>query len=275
MAQKDQLQAQRFELKYLVSESLTSKIRSFIKTYLDPDEFGMDSPERGYPVHSIYLDSEDMQTYHWTLNGNEDRFKLRVRYYEEGSNSAVFFETKRRINDCVLKERCGVRSKAAHLVVNGQIPATAELVSSEPRHVIHLQRFCSLMTKLRAKPKSHVAYAREAWVSRNDNSVRLTMDRNVCCEPQFELRLQTEMHRPFYIFGSDVVLEIKFTERYPRWCKEFVETFGLMQCGGAKYATGVEQLGEGCFADARRTLAPVWLKPAPDLCPAAAKSLAA
>jgi hypothetical protein len=111
-----------------------------------------------------------------------------------------------------------------------------------------LQRFCNMMHDIKAKPKSHVAYSREAWVSPHDNSVRVTMDQKVRCEPCFELRFETAMKKPFYVFGKDNILEVKFTNRYPNWIKEMIQVFKLMQCGGAKYAWGMEQVGEQNFS---------------------------
>jgi hypothetical protein len=248
MAQNHQLQAQRFELKYLIPETMTNRIRSFVKSYLEVDEFAAGSEEYSYNVYSIYLDSKDLKTYHWTLNGNDDRFKLRVRYYDGSDDVPVFFETKRRLNDCILKERCGVRRDAAHLVLKGHLPDESAFVSRSPRHLKNLQRFCRFVNILQAKPKAHVAYAREAWVSPHDNSMRLTMDRRVSCEPMSELRFRGHLDKPFRVFGPEVVLEIKFTERFPYWCRQMVEALGLAQTGAAKYAWGIEQLGEVRFA---------------------------
>jgi hypothetical protein len=100
------------------------------------------------------------------------------------------------------------------------------------------------MLGLRAQPKVHVAYRREAWVSTSDNSVRVTMDRQVRSAPEFTARLRTEMHGAIPVFGSQVVLEIKFTGRFPVWFGELVRVFGLERRSAAKYADGVSLLGE-------------------------------
>jgi SPX domain protein involved in polyphosphate accumulation len=246
--QDHQLQAQRFELKYLVPEQLSPSIRSFLRSYLELDEFAAQSPNHSYQIHSIYLDSEDLKTYHWTLNGNDDRYKLRIRYYDGRDDSPVFFETKRRLNDCILKERCAVHRRAAHLVLRGHLPDKTAIMSNTVRHLMNLQRFCYFATVLQAKPKAHVAYAREAWVSTHDNSMRITMDRKVSTEPMSQLRFCGQLHNPFAVFGQEVVLEIKFTERFPSWCRDMVEALGLAQTGAAKYVWGIEQLGEARFA---------------------------
>ena len=52
------------------------------------------------------------------------------------------------------------------------------------------------------------------------------------------------MIRPVTVFGNKVILELKFTNRFPDWFKELVRVFGLMQCGAAKYVDGVTLVGE-------------------------------
>ena len=43
-----------------------------------------------------------------------------------------------------------------------------------------------------------------------------------------------EMHQPTFVFGDQVILELKFTDRFPNWFRELVESYHLMQCGAAK-----------------------------------------
>jgi len=45
-------------------------------------------------------------------------------------------------------------------------------------------------------------------------------------------------------FAPDVILELKFTGRFPNWFREMVEVFGVTQFGAAKYVDGVGRLGE-------------------------------
>jgi hypothetical protein len=52
------------------------------------------------------------------------------------------------------------------------------------------------------------------------------------------------MDHPASVFGNDVVLELKFTNRFPDWFKELARVFGLMQCGAAKYVDGVTVFGQ-------------------------------
>jgi hypothetical protein len=96
--------------------------------------------------------------------------------------------------------------------------------------------------RLGAKPKVHVAYRREAYVPHDDNSARLTLDREIRSERQTALRFSTKLDNPIYIWGNAVVVELKFTNRFPEWFGELVRVFHLRQCGAAKYADGVALL---------------------------------
>jgi len=49
-----------------------------------------------------------------------------------------------------------------------------------------------------------------------------------------------------------VILELKFTARYPNWFRDLVETFNCMQMGAAKYSEGISPKARtGCIAAAR------------------------
>jgi hypothetical protein len=245
----DRLQAQRFELKYLIDRKLVPGIRYYIQSYLELDDYGVGQPTLAYPVHSLYLDSSGLETYHATLNGTKNRFKLRLRYYDDNPDTPVFFEIKARVDNCILKQRCGVRREAVPLVVAGQLPDQKQLLSREPRHLVALQRFVRLVHQLNAKPKLHNHYWREAWVSPHDNSVRVTFDQKVRVEPFFVAQPTIDMAHPTRVYSEYVILELKFTTRFPNWLRDMVEHFNLMQAAAAKYAGGVFLLGEHMFQE--------------------------
>ena len=244
---EDRMQLQRFELKYVVGEDAALAIREFIRSYLELDEFGASRPNYSYPVHSLYLDSDDLALYRGTINGDKNRFKLRLRYYNDDPQTPVFFEIKRRLNNIIAKQRGGVHRKAVAWLLGGHLPEPAHLVSPGAKQLVAVERFCQLMTRQHAKPKAHIAYQREAWISPHDNSVRVTLDRHIQCEPRLNHQLTTRVNRPVVVFDRQVVLELKFTDRFPDWFRDLVRVFSLMQCGAAKYAEGVNLLGEDRF----------------------------
>lgn len=236
------MQASRFELKYIIPEPVARQVRDYVASFLELDENGRGKPDLSYPVHSLYIDSDGLETYWDTINGNKDRFKLRIRYYDDEPSSPVFLEIKRRANSCIQKQRVGVVREAVQMVLEGQLPPSSLVLGKEPKHLQALQDFCRIQQQMRARPKLHVAYVREAYLPLSGNSARLTMDRQVRSEPDPEARLAVTMTAPVCIWESAVVLELKFTDRYPDWFGDLVRTFDLHQCGAAKYADGVSLL---------------------------------
>ncbi len=243
MPQDHRLQPQRFEMKYIVEERVALGIRDWVRSYLDMDEHGATCLDLSYPVHSIYLDSPDLKLYQATVNGDKNRYKLRLRFYEQRPGAPVYFEIKSRVNNTISKQRSRVRAETVSSLLTGHLPEPGHLVAQEPKQLMALQHFCQLVNELRAEPRTHVAYLREAWISREDNSVRVTMDRAIRTETDPVARLVPELTNPVLVFGGHVVLELKFTGRFPDWFKQLVRVFGLMQCGAAKYADGVTRLG--------------------------------
>src|SRR5881394_418938 len=142
---EDRMQQSRFELKYLLKESVAERVRDFAQGHLDIDPFGAGRPDYSYPVHSLYLDSDRLEIYWRTVNGDKNRFKLRLRYYSDNPKSPVFFEIKRRMKDVILKQRCGVKHEAVPLLLSGQLPDESHLLSKDPANLVAIQRFQSLM----------------------------------------------------------------------------------------------------------------------------------
>ena len=236
------MQKQRFELKYLITEETALLVRDFVRSYLDFDEYSVGKADFSYPVHSLYLDSDDLKLYWGTINGEKNRYKLRLRYYSTQPDSPVFFEVKRRMNNCIMKQRGGVKQESVHLLLKGHLPGPEHLVSKNPSGLVALQHFCQLSQHLHAKPKVHIFYMREAYVSDDDN-VRVTIDRKVYGEANLNYSIKTEMQHPHLSFRNQVILELKFTNRFPDWFRELVRVFGVMQCGAAKYVESVQGIG--------------------------------
>lgn len=239
----DRMQQQRFELKYLITEEMALKVRDFVRCFMDFDEYSVGKPNFSYAVHSLYLDSDDLKMYWDTINGVKNRFKLRLRYYDANPKSPVFFEIKRRMNNIIMKQRGGVRQEFVPYLLSGHLPREEHLLSKAPKQFMALQRFCELMTSVHAKPKAHIFYMREAYVS-SDDKHRVTIDRKVFGEENPAMGVKTEMKHPVRCFSDqEVILELKFTNRFPNWFRDVVRMAEVMQCGAAKYVETIQGLG--------------------------------
>ncbi len=108
----DRLQHQRYELKYLVDRDKALRIREWVQGYLEVDEYSSLQPGLSYPTLSLYLDSDRLDTYWHAVNGNRNRFKLRLRYYDDQPNTPVFLEIKRREDNVILTADAAAQSQA-------------------------------------------------------------------------------------------------------------------------------------------------------------------
>ena len=166
-------------------------------------------------------------TYWATVRCEARRFKLRVRYYSDDPGDPLFFEIKRRENDCILKHRGAVHRSAGAALLSGEWPCPEHLHFDKASHLVALQRFCRLMLRLNARPTIAVSYMREAWMSPYGNSARLTIDRDVMGEPRREPIFGIEMREAVRPFGDRRVLELKFTDRFPDWFRDLAQQFEL------------------------------------------------
>jgi len=229
------LQSSRFEMKYLITEGCARAIRDFALSYLEPDEH--DNPAEGfeYAVHSLYLDSPSLALCRATMQGQKNRFKLRIRYYDDLADSPAYLEVKRRLNDVIFKQRCAVRKSGIARILAGHWPAPGDVLDDTPRGRAALQQFLDLRTRIHAEGMVFVAYKREAYITPNSNAVRLTFDRRLHgALYDGSGMLHYNGDRVFPEVGG-VVLELKFTDRFPVWMQHMACVFGLERRSVAKY----------------------------------------
>src|ERR1043165_2546469 len=132
----DKMQQQRFEQKYIISEELALQVRDFVRCYLELDENGIGKPNYSSPFPRLYLDSDDLRLYWSTINGDKNRYKLRLRFYNNNPDTPVFFEIKRRMNNCILKQRGGVKREAVESLLAGHLPDASHMVSKDSKHLM-------------------------------------------------------------------------------------------------------------------------------------------
>src|SRR5215217_8070706 len=164
-----------------------------------------------YPTNSVYLDGPGYPLYNATLQGQKNRYKLRVRYYTENTSDPVYFEIKRRVNDIILKDRALVKRDRALRIMDGEACRVSDLVKPENLdHWQSLKRFCELRDNIGARPRVYVSYSREAWVKPDNDAVRLTFDRALC-GGKFDgsFRVKRDVQVPPLMAGSPCVLELK------------------------------------------------------------------
>ena len=235
------LQARRFELKYLITETCADSIRDYLRGPLTLDEHDDPNNPQGYAVCSLYLDSPRLMLYDQTVKGQKNRFKLRIRFYDNDPDGPAFLEIKRRENDVIRKKRATVTRDAALRILKGAWPSPSMLYK-RGREMEALEQFCNLSRSINAEGCAYVHYRREAYVSPESDQLRVTFDRDIVggfyhAGSKLEIpKNGTAAH------VGDVVLELKFTDRYPRWMHDLSQTFNLQRVSVPKYVLCLEAL---------------------------------
>ncbi len=253
MLPDERLQTNRFELKYLISHHQAMAVRDFVRNVLSPDKFMDQRQPDGYMVYSVYVDSPTLALCRATVDGEKNRFKLRMRYYDAVETSPVFFEIKRRVNDAILKSRAMVNRAIALELLGGRSPREEDLTRpGDVKSLAALGNFCLLRDKLSARPTAFVGYRREAYMSTGDNSARLTLDRDLRgAEWNGRLHELTGEHWQRTPVDS-VILELKFTQRFPLWMADLARRLDLQRTSVPKYVECIKTLREPRFTPGGR-----------------------
>ena len=228
----------RHEVKYHISESKAEAIAQFIKPYIPLDRYCKLQRSRDYPIVSLYIDSNDLQLCKESLGGLKNRYKLRIRSYTDEPDYPRFFEIKRRINTIIIKSRARVMTRDVATLLKG-LPLPPQNYTADTDSINQFQLY---MNNIQAKPVVLIRYKRQAYEGGTENKVRVTFDRELyyCVTKDPEVRLGGSgwQRNPFTTGG--VVLEIKFTDRYPKWLSEMVKCFNLKQRSISKYASSIK-----------------------------------
>lgn len=233
----------RFERKYVLSESRARAIRQFIQPYVRPDENLRPHHTRGYPVHSLYLDSPDLMLYRSGKDGHKNRFKLRIRYYSDAPEAPIFCEIKRRVDQIIRKQRCKLRRQALEGILAGH-PLAPEDTAAAGKAAKDLEDFLALRRDVASRPTLIVSYHREAWLDVATGDGRLTFDRDLSASRFDAAKGLVVDHPPVRGHEGKVILEMKYVNRLPAWMQGLVHTFGLNRQSVPKYGWSVESIGE-------------------------------
>ncbi|MFT7644030.1 MAG: hypothetical protein ACI9G1_005796, partial [Pirellulaceae bacterium] len=167
-------------------------------------------------------------------------FKLRIRFYDDEPDSPAFLEVKKRTTNVITKERCGISKQGAWDLLRGNWPSNDTLLDNREKSQMALQSFCQLRDKVAAVGAHYVSYSREAYVSQYSDHVRVTFDRELYGgyytngDP---LRIPKKQNK---ISMRGVILELKFTDRFPGWMGELVRVFNLERTSVPKYVDCIE-----------------------------------
>ncbi len=237
---EDPTLSSRFECKYLIDPMLAGSVRRFVAPFMRPDPYAAKRDGFRYPISSLYLDSDDLRLYQQTVGGEKNRFKLRIRTYSDEPDDDVFFEVKRKVNNIVRKKRARLIRADAQALLGGNLGDLERPLDAKTDDDLAL--FHHHAARIGAKPVVRVKYNREAYESKTQDPVRVTLD----TELMHAVTLQPDLRHdsgPWVTTPVDgVILEIKFTDNYPTWIHELVRLMGLRQQPVPKYIMSVDHM---------------------------------
>ena len=227
----------RYEFKYRISESKAEAVKQFIRPYLHLDHYCRLQPSGTYPIVSLYLDSHNLRLCRQTLEGNKNRFKLRIRSYTDDLDYPRFFEIKRRMNAIIIKSRAGVMQRDVETLLSGLSLPPQDYNTEEET----LRQFQLYMKSINAGPVMRIGYVRRAYEDDSENRVRVTLDRQLAYNVSNKLDIGFKGRGWQRHSLGEVILEIKFTARYPAWLNQMVRCLNLQQRSISKYVASAKE----------------------------------
>lgn len=237
---KDTTLGCRYEIKYLIPLSKANAIERYVADYVPIDHYSKLQPDGFYPICSLYMDSPLLQLCKESLTGVLNRFKLRIRSYSDDPQYPRFFEIKRRANTVIMKSRAKVKFEDVKKLITE--PTYFPKNMKNAKDIEGLKMYMLYQNSIKARPVVLIRYLRKAYEGVSENRVRVTFDKdlayNVTNNPAVVLGGPGWQRNNVSLQG--VVLEIKFTGRFPAWLSRMAELFSLKQQSVSKYSTSVE-----------------------------------
>jgi len=224
----------RYEVKYFVATARVPELAAEWSGYTrrDPHSEGA----RGYPIYSVYWDTDDLRFFWEKVEGVKYRRKLRFRRY--GSSDEVFVEVKQREDRTLHKRR--LRWPAERVArVFGTGGGGVDWAGAAEHPVA--TEVGLMIDRLRLRPRMSVSYRRLALFGAFDPELRITFDGRIHYHPS-----HFDIERPFdagrYVLDPRItVLEIKYDHRAPLWLTKAICRHGLKMVRMSKYCSAVDR----------------------------------
>ena len=216
----------RKENKYLITPEQQNSLLSIIENHLTDDPYGESTVCNIYldtPSHFLITESIDV-----TEEGRPYKEKLRIRSYGIPSeDSNVFLELKKKYKGIVYKRRIQTTpSKLRDYMKNKVCPEESQIM----REIDFAMKRYEW-----PKPSIMIFYERKGYFGKEDDTLRITVDRNT--------RYRTDDLAYEYgtggrlLFKDDTrILEIKAVNAYPMWLAEALDGLGIRKQTFSKVA---------------------------------------
>lgn len=219
----DQMIFKRFEIKYMIDETVFEKLIEVMDGYMIADEHGRST------VCSLYYDTPKYLLIRRSLEHPVYKEKLRLRSYGVARPSdTVFVELKKKFCSVVYKRRIAMTYDKAlsYLAGNGQIADSQ--IANEINYALKIYENLA--------PAVLLSYEREAFYARNNHEFRVTFDRNILWR-DYDLSLDKDIFGTPILEDQKVLMEVKTDGAIPGWMVDFLTANKLYKTSFSKYGT--------------------------------------
>ena len=217
----------RYEIKYLMTLRQAENLKRIMNGHMTGDRFGNST------ICNIYLDTPDYLLIRRSLDKPVYKEKLRFRSYGVAKReSEVFCELKKKYNGIVYKRRLSMREAELNdCVSRGCFPDTQ--IGKEISFCF--TRYPMLL------PKVFLSYEREAFYAKDDDSFRMTFDKNILWR-DYDLSLNKGVYGNNVLGFDDVLVEVKTAGGIPLWLVKFLSDNKIYKTSFSKYGRAYAQL---------------------------------
>ena len=223
----------RNEWKFFIESSQTDLMISRLRNILCIDSNTGDKGK--YTIRSLYFDDYHDLCARDTEAGVGERFKWRIRYYNNDSTH-LKLERKVKTNQLCHKLSCGITEEEYSKIMSGD---TYELAYGTNKNLLKL--FCCEIATHAFRPKIIVEYERIPYVDVNTH-IRITFDKKLRCSSETGCFLNGNYFTNQMFMDNREILEVKFDQVLPRWIRHTVYDCGLIQTSCSKYYLGRKRM---------------------------------
>ena len=207
----------RYENKYVITDKQKDNLLPTLLEYMDFDKYCVG--DKDYSIYSLYLDTKNDDVVRRSVQKPYYKEKLRLRSYKLNptDNDTVFLEIKKKIGGIVNKRRVVLTYKqAVDFIKYKKIPQ----LDGIQRQIMN--EICYYV-KLHPIEKSVlIHYDRTALFGKDDNSLRITFDRNLTSENNTDI-LRTDSYGKFIVNPETRIMEIKISGAMPLWLSDLLD----------------------------------------------------
>lgn len=219
----------RKEEKFLLTEDKYQKLLNKIKTYIQPDIYYQEK------ICSVYFDNENNDLITHSIDKPLYKEKIRLRSYNvPKEDDTVFLEMKKKYNGLSNKRRVVLTLKEANdYIYHGIMPKTNPQIMNEIDYVF---RYYQL------KPKISITYDREAFVSKEDETFRITFDSQI--KSSITNVTLNELKDEESVLKNQYIMEIKTLKGLPIWLNQALNELKVYPISYSKYGEIYKKLKE-------------------------------